>query len=64
MLQKSSVTLPGQAINLTLSTPIPSGLYFSLLLADTVDRLLHHQSSNSYDRVHFSRHHTLLVSCH
>ncbi len=63
MLQKSSVKLPQQAIDLTLSTPVQSGLYF-FLCALTLWTVYFTTSPAIHDSVHSSRHHTLLVSCH
>ncbi len=63
MMHKSSVTLPQQAINLTLSTPIQSGLYLSLC-ALTLWTVYFTTSPGIHDKIHSSRHHMLLVSCH
>jgi Probable cobalt transporter subunit (CbtB) len=63
MLQKSTVTLPQQAIDLTLSTPVQSGLYISLC-ALTLWTVYFTTSPAIHDSLHSSRHHTLLVSCH
>jgi hypothetical protein len=63
MLQKSSVSLPKQAINVALSTPVQSGLYISLC-ALTLWTVYFTTSPAIHDSVHSSRHHTLMVSCH
>ncbi len=62
-MQKSSITLPQQAINLTLSTPFQSGLYLSLC-ALTLWTVYFTTSPAIHDKIHSTRHHTLLVSCH
>ena len=63
MIQKSTLTLPQQAINATLSTPVQAGLYMSLC-ALTLWTVYFTTSPTIHDSVHSSRHHTLLVSCH
>jgi hypothetical protein len=63
MIQNNSISLPQKAANLTLSTPVQSGLYLSLA-ALTLWTVYFTTYPPIHDAVHSSRHHTLLVSCH
>ena len=63
MLQKSSVTLPQQAIDITLSTPVQAGLYLSIC-ALTLWSVYFTTQPAIHNQVHSVRHHTLMVSCH
>jgi hypothetical protein len=63
MIQNNPISLPQKAIDLTLSTPVQSGLYLSLA-ALTLWTVYFTTYPAIHDAVHSSRHHTLMVSCH
>jgi hypothetical protein len=63
MIQTTPIALPKKAIDLTLSTPVQSGLFLSLA-ALTLWTVYFTTYPAIHDKVHSARHHTLMVSCH